>query len=619
MSLDVTNKTSQKRTLADARSGVSSAYPESKDQWKSFRKKIRVRAEKQSVASVFGNPAKGGSIYRWGVAAALADECSESIDIYSRLAGSTAVRKKDLRGFDFESSAVGLIERLSGGVLEMEDAIRAITCGAAMPELIDHLDYQLWWDLLSELQQFRELALERGNASSLSRLMVGGELGLTLAWRLADLPSCSRLRKSSTETVVRWCKHDEDSLAECIVGAKHSRIALATLLRSKRIMENVHKAKFKKQPSAVLADLATWVAATTTHSGGCAFSEAPPTRFRDDTKKHGLLDAAIECDKDSLAPAMSAARGKSQTGGRLVWEVSLPESMHHCDEAKLAVMMPEWDVRRGRTHIDYSRRDIRLEMFSGKTRVFLGTIQTSVDVADHEQRAIGGWVSTCEYSDDDVHYLELEQPWTGDLVLQRQFLVVRDDRCVLMADSVLPNDSKQGRAGPQSSTGPEIRYTSRIPLAVDIVARAEPETRELFLEQKNASALAIPLSANEWRVGPTQATLRATEDNHLLLSATGKGRLYAPLWLDFQRRRFKYKRTWRQLTVGDELRIVGANEAVGYRVQSGSEQWMIYRSLGELRPRTVLGKHLVADFYAGRFHLNDGSLEELVTVDENDK
>ena len=88
--------------------------------------------------------------------------------------------------------------------------------------------------------------------------------------------------------------------------------------------------------------------------------------------------------------------------------------------------------------------------------------------------------------------------------------------------------------------------------------------------------------------------------------------------MDMQRRRLKRKRTWRQLTVADELRIVGKAEAVGYRVQAGSEQWMLYRSLGQSRCRSVMGKHLVAYFYAARFHASDGSFEEVVPVDEDD-
>ncbi|MDC0295614.1 hypothetical protein OAL35_02040, partial [bacterium] len=73
-----------------------------------------------------------------------------------------------------------------------------------------------------------------------------------------------------------------------------------------------------------------------------------------------------------------------------------------------------------------------------------------------------------------------------------------------------------------------------------------------------------------------------------------------------------------QLTVADQLRIVEPSEANGYRVQFGSEQWMIYRSLKDQKTRTVLGKHLIADFYCSRFDSGDGSHEELITVDDSD-
>ena len=85
-----------------------------------------------------------------------------------------------------------------------------------------------------------------------------------------------------------------------------------------------------------------------------------------------------------------------------------------------------------------------------------------------------------------------------------------------------------------------------------------------------------------------------------------------------EQRRFDRKRTWRKLTVADDLRIVSDAEAVGFRVQVGSEQWMMYRSLANQINRSVLGKHLVADFFAARFYASDGSFEELVTVDDNE-
>lgn len=128
----------------------------------------------------------------------------------------------------------------------------------------------------------------------------------------------------------------------------------------------------------------------------------------------------------------------------------------------------------------------------------------------------------------------------------------------------------------------------------------------------------MPISASEWRVGPTDAMLKETQDGHLLLSTQGSGRLYAPLWLDFQQRRFKRKRTWRQLTIADQLRIVRRDEAVGYRVQVGSEQWTLYRSLAGHCCRSILGKHLITDFFASRFDPGDGSHDELLSVDDDE-
>ncbi|QDT12076.1 hypothetical protein [Planctomycetes bacterium K23_9] len=584
---------------------------EAKDQWKSLRKKIRLRAEKQSAKSVFGSAAKRGGVYRWGIEASSQTALQPMDLILSRLACGKKVKKKEIATIDWSRELESIISQISTSDAAPIQCVRAVMWAAAMPSLIDHLDYRSWWDLLGELQRLRESAMQKGGPASLTRLLLGGELGLTLAWRLVDLPSCRRLKKSSIDTVLRWCEHEEDSIAASIQGVKHSRIGLASLLRCRSVMQSTMSRKFTKQQKNVLADLGTWVAALTTYRGGIAFGPTGLT-MDDDTAKGGLLDTACSCDPDALRPAMNAARGKSQTGGRLVWELSLPETVHHCDQSKLAVMMCEWDVSVGRVHIDYSGQTMQIEAFGKKRAVIAGPWESSIEINGNEQRPTGPWVSTCEYTDDDVHYLELEQSWSGGVILQRQFMTVRDDRTVLLSDSVLPRD-------PADKTHDRtVRYSSRLPVAEDTKAKEEPETREVILAHKRNQTLVVPLSANEWRVGATAAALRMTDDQNFLLSASGKGRLYVPLWLDFQSSRFKRKRTWRQLTVADDLRIVGSDEAVGFRIQSGSEQWMLYRSLQGTRCRSVLGKHLVTGFFAGRFYLNDGSIEEIVSVDDTD-
>jgi hypothetical protein len=96
----------------------------------------------------------------------------------------------------------------------------------------------------------------------------------------------------------------------------------------------------------------------------------------------------------------------------------------------------------------------------------------------------------------------------------------------------------------------------------------------------------------------------------------GDGAIYAPLWLDFDRKRLTKERTWRQLTVGQGLRLVPINEGAAFRVQAGDDQWLVYRSLSGPANRTFMGKNLISEFFCGRFDGESGDVEELISVDE---
>ena len=61
------------------------------------------------------------------------------------------------------------------------------------------------------------------------------------------------------------------------------------------------------------------------------------------------------------------------------------------------------------------------------------------------------------------------------------------------------------------------------------------------------------------------------------------------------------RRTWRQLTVAEHLLPQPREVAVGYRVQLGYDQWLIYRSLAPRGSRSVLGQNVADEFVAARF------------------
>ena len=100
----------------------------------------------------------------------------------------------------------------------------------------------------------------------------------------------------------------------------------------------------------------------------------------------------------------------------------------------------------------------------------------------------------------------------------------------------------------------------------------------------------------------------------MLTQESNAAALYCPLLLDLKPRRSKHNRTWRQLTVAESLEIVPRDLAVGFRAQSGRDQWLFYRSLGRPGNRSVLGYNVAGEFAAGRF-LANGKMKPWIEIE----
>jgi hypothetical protein len=540
--------------------------------------------------------------------------------------------------------AAKFVDRVFSDEMSGVEAVEAVLWAAAMPQLSDILPAEIWWQCGEQLLQLRADASLRSDATSPLHLLLAGELGLTLAWRLGVFPSCEKIALSSLDAVAAFLQGEGESIDRALMPIRELRLIVASLVRCEKLFLIVGKRvskKFTKRQREIAAEFATWMAALMRHDGTQVFSQAQAADCREDyalskssksktTKRksssrsatkitqpdlYGLMDAACEFDRETLAPAMAAALGQGHSGGRLAWEVSLPEAMWHSETASAMVMLPEWDVRRGRTFLDYSGEDFHVEVMGGRRSLLRGTHQTMIQVDGVTQQPSGPWECTCEYSDDDVHLIELEQPHSGGVVLQRQWMLVRDDCCLMVSDAVLPANKSDRES--VSEKRPEIRCVSRLPLAPGVDVIEDAETRELLLSDgKKPRAMLMPLAANEWKLGPSTCQVFLSEDEHLVVTTIGSGAIYSPIWLDFQTHRFNRKRTWRQLTVAQDLAIVPRHVASAFRVQVGSEHWVLYRSMLSRGPLSMMGKHLIADFFAARFHPSDGGMEDLVTVDE---
>ncbi|MEM9365317.1 MAG: hypothetical protein AAGD07_04915 [Planctomycetota bacterium] len=660
--------------------------------WSDFQIQVANVDQRRSPQRVLGVMAESGAAYRWGIAAATGRDVNVLEQTLSRIAvddlswapepktaGSrsrTAPARLSLALLHeaaecFAEGSHSFAREASTGLSEVNERLHAVLWAAAMPHLALLLPESLWWDVLERLQWLavtnQQPDRTDGDIATAARWLHAVEMGMTLAWRLAPVPTCVQLADSACQTLMDNLDGTEETVEELTASARSNRLMLASILRCERLVALFAKKRFRKAQRNTAWELAVWTAAMTRHDGTAYLSPATAEQTSDDSKplelgldQHrstkrrrtkggsaqgdttskrltGLFTAACHYEEESLRPAFEAALGARQTGGRLAWEVSLPDTLWQGENSGQIAMMPQWDVRRGRTYLDYRGDSVQIDLWAGRRAAIQGVWETVVEIDGQTLRPTSDWENSCDYTDDDVHYVELQQSLQNGVALQRQIMVVRDDRCVLLTDAVVNVKPGKGKRRPN------VRCFSRLPIAAPMSVVAEEETREVFLSDGKRRAMVVPLAAGEWRVGRSQSQLRTVENpdhlprangspaksglassqaipfptatSHLVLETTGHGNVYSPLWFDFQTRRFRRKRTWRALTVGEDLRTIPRETASAFRLQIGSEHWTLYRSFDGNRPRTFLGKNLIADFFAARFHPGDGGMEELVTVD----
>ncbi|MEM0926827.1 MAG: hypothetical protein AAGJ83_12375 [Planctomycetota bacterium] len=609
--------------------------------WSTLKRRIRQDWSALPASDVFGEAVRRGGLYRWGISISQNGPCCEEEQWLSRLACGVAVGQSfgEVNPRDW---IIGFHESLPSHECRIGDVSRVLLYAAAMPKLLSFVDEDSWWSLLGTIQSFRD-SLMRQDCDPLLKSIGVAEIGLTLAWSLRALPTCVRALSSSLQSLSEWLDHLDFAVSKSLEEPSRMRIALASGYRQRCLLRALRKhSGFPKKKGGsdrkrceellplvdeLVVELATWCAALTRNDGTSAFSEVGVHDARDDSSKRGLLRTTASLDPECLLPAMNAALGDNRSRGRLAWKVHLPESMLHDEDAKIACLLPEWDVRRSRAVFRYRDEQTDLELTAGKRAVILGKLTQQILVDGSAIHPQGEWVNTCEYSDDDVHYLEVERVYERGFVIQRQFMVVREDRCCLLADAIVPGEitgdgAGQGRtmsgASSRDDSPPWLEYQLRVPLGTTINATPETETNEWLLGTGKPQAMVFPLAANEWKSGPGHARLSQTDDHQLLFSIRGRGALFAPLWIDFDRKRVRKPKTWRKLTVGERLEVIPESEAAAFRLQVGSEHWMLYRSLRRPEaPRTFFGKQVMADFYCGRFDAEEQSYEDLITVENN--
>jgi hypothetical protein len=274
-------------------------------------------------------------------------------------------------------------------------------------------------------------------------------------------------------------------------------------------------------------------------------------------------------------------------------------------ESKAALLRRTKTAPHDELFVDFSLPECHIELRAGGTTLLNGPWTIQATAGGQPLAPAGPWRESCWERDDAYDYLEIDLPLSGGWLLERQILLARQDRFVLLADALI------GPAGEAC----ELHYAGSLPLDTQAAFRPAAETREGWLETKNRrQASIVPLALPEWRAEFCHAELSVSGDC-ISLEQMALGRnLYAPLWIDLDPRRLKRPLTWRRITVAENLAIVPRDVAAAYRVQVGGKQWVFYRSLAKRGNRTFLGHNTLCSFACRRL-LASGETEDLVEIE----
>lgn len=298
-----------------------------------------------------------------------------------------------------------------------------------------------------------------------------------------------------------------------------------------------------------------------------------------------LVDATDDLGGRSRRTARLLA-GESRSGDR---RETLPPDLHD-PEAAIAIVRSGWARDSLRVMLDYRHAVPHVEIAVGDRLLVHGGWDWGVACAGVDLEAEGAWQVAGWEAGRKGTFLEIAAPLGAGLRIERQLVVLPEDRIVILADAVVPASA--------GCPADEIRYRAALPLAAALDAEPGPEHREVVVYDTSMRLMALPLALPEWRTGGRGGLDVAGQS--LVLTQEGRGGLFAPLWLDCDAARVGGPLTWRQLTVADTRRVVGPAQAAGFRVQAGLRQWLLYRSLDTPRNRTLLGCNVSSGFLLGR-------------------
>ena len=527
----------------------------------------------------------------------------ESVDLINQIASVFSNKSKT------KSQIAGCVEQWAAEAdsrpVDAVFAVETVAWSYSLDELAQVLMAGPWYELLKRLISISEqAALLRAEERPLVHQLLTGELPLVLAYRFPEIDECRALLDGAIDSISQAMVELLDG--EGLPHSRHlaqSRPLLGCWTRCRYLLDRGLKVKISKD-SRNQYDWLIQQGLRLCRRDGRQVLTTGPTGASADRLISAILDLSDDPDDSAIAACVLDDRKTTKKVNR----DSLPEPTIYSEWSGLGVFRTDWSKDAAQMAVAFGGTDYQLELNKGDTSFLSGDVTPQLSVGGTALKPISDWEEVCRFSDNDGDLLETELSLENGWRIERQVYLTRKDSLAYLADAVIGPETAESKQ-------PAIEYEMTLPIDKDLRVQEADETRELLLCRKSKGvAMLLPLAQSEWSAAPSPASLTSANDGLRHRVATNAARLYVPLLIDMDRRRIKKPLTWRQLTVAQKLEIQDEQTAVGYRVEVGPQQFLIYRSLASRENRSLLGQNVICEFLFGRFG-RDGEVTELVEIE----
>ena len=568
------------------------------ESWTKFAKRLSRPGRWEKYSRLLGGESqrKPNSPLAWAVPHSVLN--GDTLPTIKRWYRSVGAQRK-LRSTAREvMTATGTLTLGAGGQLrtDAESALLAIAAAQAMGAIAAKSDQGQWHQTLDHLLDMSVSPRSDWELSPWGYQLVSVELPMTLAFML---PEIETMEQTGQEAAIRM----NNSLSAMLdldgwPFADHLPVLAPLAASWTRCLKMARKAGFPSDPAVneQVQLLVPQIFRLMRNDGSLMLSnyQDSPIEGEFEAQLLSLMKGKLRDRKF----AQVCRQKKPKTADVLA--IDLPESSLS-EWASSGVYQSQWRRRSPKLAIDYSNQQCRIEV--GRDLPLLGG-QTMPEIRLGGQllEPVSDFEAVCDEQNDDLDFLELEIELSRGVQLQRQFILSRNDDFLIVADAVLATEVGG------------LDYRCKWPLAPGVSGMQETETRELYLTAGKIQSLVLPLALPEWKVARHNGQLDFDDDG-LELRQNSSGRaLYAPLVFDLSPKRSKRPRTWRPLTVAEQLKIVPSDVASAFRIQLDKQQWILYRSLAEQGNRTFMGENFNGELFLGSFDTN-GQVKPLLQIE----